>query len=68
MVEVCLGALVIAARVLYGKPGEPSPTHMRCLEEVQAISSATLFSPVTRCEVVQALGEVLISIPTWWHV
>lgn len=37
--------------------GNPSDVFLKCLEEVQAISCATLFSPVTRQEAVQAMGE-----------
>ncbi|KAL7285468.1 hypothetical protein ACG7TL_000565 [Trametes sanguinea] len=39
--------------------GNPSEVFLKCLEEVQAISCATLFSPVTRQEAVQAM--VLVS-------
>lgn len=35
----------------------PSDIFMKCSEEVQAISCATLFSPVTRQEAVQAMGK-----------
>ena len=37
--------------------GNPSDVFLKCLEEVQAISCATLFSPVTRQEAVQAMGK-----------
>ena len=37
--------------------GNASDVFMKCLEEVQAISCATLFSPVTRQEAVQAMGK-----------
>lgn len=37
--------------------GKPSETFLRCQEEVQAISCATLFSPVIRQEPVQAMSE-----------
>lgn len=42
--------------------GKPSETHRRCLEEVQAISCATLFLPVTRPEAVQAMSSTLFPI------
>ncbi|PPQ67094.1 hypothetical protein CVT25_005695 [Psilocybe cyanescens] len=45
---------MVAARVRDGGR-TPSETHRRCLEEVQAISQATLFAPVTRSEAVQAM-------------
>jgi hypothetical protein len=47
---------MVAARVKCGG-GPPSETFKKCLEEVQAISSATLFSPVSRIEAVQAMGK-----------
>jgi hypothetical protein len=37
--------------------GDPGAVYAKCLEEVQAISCATLFAPVTRCEAVQAMSE-----------
>lgn len=37
-------------------PGPPSEVYLKCLEEVQAISCATLFAPVTRQEAVQAMS------------
>lgn len=52
-----------AEALLYGwwtKPGvvgKPSETFLKCQEEVQAISCATLFSPVIRQEPVQAMSE-----------
>ncbi|PIL31746.1 transcription factor [Ganoderma sinense ZZ0214-1] len=49
---------MVAAKVRDGG-GNPSDVFMKCLEEVQAISCATLFSPVTRQEAVQAM--VLVS-------
>lgn len=39
-------------------PGPPSETYLKCQEEVQAISCATLFSPVTRQEAVQAMSTI----------
>jgi len=36
--------------------GKSSEIHLKCLEEVQAISSATLFAPVVRCEAVQSMS------------
>ena len=36
--------------------GKPSEVHRRCLEEVQTISSATLFAPVMRTEAVQSMS------------
>ncbi|KAJ3575974.1 hypothetical protein NP233_g731 [Leucocoprinus birnbaumii] len=49
---------MVAARVRDGG-GAPSETYLRCLEEVQSISCATLFAPVMRCEAVQAM--ILVS-------
>jgi hypothetical protein len=41
-----------------------SQLYLKCLEEVQAISSATLFSPVVRCEAVQSMSSSFLeSIP-----
>ena len=37
--------------------GEPSDTYLKCQEEVQSISCATLFSPVVRQEAVQAMSK-----------
>src|SRR5215471_18299754 len=37
--------------------GKPSETYLKCLEEVQTISCSTLFSPVTRHEVVQSMSK-----------
>ncbi|KAJ7630770.1 hypothetical protein FB45DRAFT_546145 [Roridomyces roridus] len=45
---------MVAARVRDGG-GKPSNAYLQTLEEVQAISRATLFSPVTRHEAVQAM-------------
>ncbi|KAH9857979.1 hypothetical protein C2E23DRAFT_880659 [Lenzites betulinus] len=45
---------MVAAKVRDGG-GNPSDVFLKCLEEVQAISCATLFSPVTRQEAVQAM-------------
>ncbi|KAG5729514.1 hypothetical protein E4T56_gene4612 [Termitomyces sp. T112] len=45
---------MVAARVRDGG-GTPSDVHLRILEEVQAISCATLFAPVMRSEAVQAM-------------
>ncbi|KAI0686657.1 hypothetical protein BC835DRAFT_1379255 [Cytidiella melzeri] len=49
---------MVAARVRDGG-GEPSDTFLKCQEEVQSISCATLFSPVVRQEAVQAM--ILVS-------
>ncbi|KAF8167734.1 hypothetical protein B0H34DRAFT_682848 [Crassisporium funariophilum] len=49
---------MVAARVR-DRGGKPSEIHLRCLEEVQAISSATLFVPVMRSEAVQSM--ILVS-------
>ncbi|CCM03116.1 uncharacterized protein FIBRA_05237 [Fibroporia radiculosa] len=49
---------MIAAQVRDGG-GKPSETFLKCQEEVQTISCATLFSPVTRQEAVQAM--ILVS-------
>ena len=40
--------------------GNPSEIFLKCLEEVQAISCATLFSPVARQEAVQAMGKLYV--------
>ncbi|KAK7064366.1 fungal-trans domain-containing protein [Favolaschia claudopus] len=45
---------MVAARVRDGG-GKPSDIYLKTLEEVQTISRATLFSPVTRHEAVQAM-------------
>jgi hypothetical protein len=45
---------MVAAKVKEGG-GPESQIYRRCLEEVQAISSKTLFAPVVRQEVVQAM-------------
>lgn len=37
-------------------PAKMSEIHRKCLEEVQAISSATLFAPVLRIEAVQSMS------------
>ncbi|KAG6889914.1 hypothetical protein C0992_003618 [Termitomyces sp. T32_za158] len=42
--------------------GTPSEVHTRILEEVQAISCATLFAPVMRSEAVQAMSTWIVSI------
>jgi len=45
--------------------GPPSETYLRCLEEVQSISCATLFAPVMRCEVIQSMSmSPFSSIPS----
>ncbi|KAF9527784.1 hypothetical protein CPB83DRAFT_767806 [Crepidotus variabilis] len=49
----------VAARVRDGGAPTPSEVQRKCLEEVQKISSATLFAPVLRCEAVQAM--ILVS-------
>ena len=55
MVEVKLSfSLHLFHSTLSGKPSE---LHKNCLEEVQAISCATLFSPVMRVEAVQSMSE-----------
>ena len=37
--------------------GKSSELYLKCLEEVQAISSATLFAPVVRSETVQSMSS-----------
>ncbi|KAF4605049.1 hypothetical protein EYR40_003832 [Pleurotus pulmonarius] len=49
---------MVAAKVRDGG-GKPSEAYIKCLDEVQKISCATLFSPVTRHEAVQAM--ILVS-------
>lgn len=46
---------MVAAKVRDG--GQPSEMYLKCLEEVQTISCATLFSPVSRQEAVQAMSK-----------
>jgi len=53
---------MVAARVRDGG-GQPSEVYLKCLEEVQTISCATLFSPVSRQEAVQAMSK-----RSDWHV
>lgn len=38
--------------------GKASDAYTRCLDEVQNISRATLFAPVTRVEAIQAMSEL----------
>ena len=45
------------AVIKYSISGKPSPLYTRCLEEVKAISSATLFLPVTSNEAVRSMSE-----------
>lgn len=52
---------MVAARVQC-EGGPPTETFKKCLDEVQSICSRTLFSPVTRQEVVQAMGMLLTII------
>jgi len=49
---------MVAAKIRDGG-GKPSDIYLKCLEEVQTISSASLFSPVSRMEAVQAM--ILVS-------
>ncbi|PPQ63001.1 hypothetical protein CVT24_006107 [Panaeolus cyanescens] len=49
---------MVGARVRDGG-GKPSEMYLRCLEQVQAISSASLFAPVLRYEAVQSM--ILVS-------
>ncbi|KAF8807749.1 hypothetical protein BYT27DRAFT_7189845 [Phlegmacium glaucopus] len=49
---------MVAARVRDGG-GKSSEIYLKCLEEVQTISSATLFAPVVRSEAVQSM--ILVS-------
>jgi hypothetical protein len=49
---------MVAAKVRDGG-GPPSEVYMKCLEEVQTISCATLFSPVSRQEAVQAMSQYI---------
>ncbi|KAA1467894.1 hypothetical protein DENSPDRAFT_833050 [Dentipellis sp. KUC8613] len=49
---------MVAAKVRDGG-GKPSEVYTKCLQEVQAMSCATLFSPVMRQEAVQAM--ILVS-------
>ncbi|TFK36876.1 hypothetical protein BDQ12DRAFT_686019 [Crucibulum laeve] len=49
---------MVAARVRDGG-GKPSEIYKRCLDEVHAISCATLFAPVMRAEAVQSM--ILVS-------
>ena len=47
---------MVAAKVRDGG-GSASDVYLKCLEEVQTISCATLFSPVSRQEAVQAMSK-----------
>ena len=47
---------MVAAKVRDGG-GPTSEVYLKCLEEVQTISCATLFSPVSRQEAVQAMSK-----------
>jgi len=47
---------MVAAKVRDGG-GSASEMYLKCLEEVQTISCATLFSPVSRQEAVQAMSK-----------
>lgn len=47
---------MVAAKVRDGG-GSASEVYLKCLEEVQTISCATLFSPVSRQEAVQAMSK-----------
>ncbi|KAH0838170.1 hypothetical protein J3R83DRAFT_6421 [Lanmaoa asiatica] len=51
---------MVGARVRDGG-GTPSETYIRCLDAVQNISRATLFSTVTRVEAIQAMSERFIT-------
>lgn len=47
---------MVGAKVRDGG-GQASEVYLKCLEEVQTISCATLFSPVSRQEAVQAMSK-----------
>jgi len=38
----------------------PSEVHLKCLQKVRGISSATLFAPVSHCEAVQAMSKLKV--------
>jgi hypothetical protein len=40
--------------------GKSSDLYLKCLEEVQAIASATLFAPVVRSETVQSMSSSIL--------
>jgi len=51
--EYLLTMRFVCLFVLVGPEGD---TYKKCFDEVQKISSATMFSPVTRQEAIQATG------------
>jgi hypothetical protein len=53
-------SLTLCSRIFpCARTGNPSDTYLKCLDEVQSISCGTLFSPVTRNEVVQSMSKRL---------
>ena len=55
------GQLPIRRSTADAQVDNPSEIFLKCQEEVQAISCATLFSPVLRQEAVQAMSELFLS-------
>ncbi|KAG8930090.1 hypothetical protein FRC02_004620 [Tulasnella sp. 418] len=51
----CVNAICMVAAKVRDGGGPPSHTYKTCLDEVRSITGATLFSPVVRQEVVQAM-------------
>ena len=56
MEEVWIFFLVALGTLTITVSGKSSELYLKCLEEVQAISSATLFAPVVRSETVQSMS------------
>lgn len=56
MEEVWIFFLVTLGTLTITVSGKSSELYLKCLEEVQAISSATLFAPVVRSETVQSMS------------
>lgn len=64
VMEVC--STESTERSLIFLAGHASDLYIKILEEVQAISCATLFAPVVRSEAVQAMSEWICCVePSW---
>ena len=53
---MCVFFLVKMGLIHVTISGKSSEIYLKCLDEVQAISSATLFAPVVRSEAVQSMS------------
>jgi hypothetical protein len=62
MVEVCSVLIFRISGFDTVVIGKPSEVHKKCLEEVQSMSRATLFSPVTGAEAVQAMSTCSLHV------